>query len=40
MEALSALPQVRTVVLPRGKLALHEEFPDATAEAIDGFLQG
>jgi pimeloyl-ACP methyl ester carboxylesterase len=39
MEALSALPRVRTVVLPRGKLALHEEFPDATAEAIDTFLR-
>ena len=39
MEALSALPNVRTVVLPRGKLALHEEFPDATAEAIDRFLR-
>jgi pimeloyl-ACP methyl ester carboxylesterase len=39
MEALSELPRVRTVVLPRGKLALHEEFPDATAEAIDAFLR-
>jgi hypothetical protein len=25
---------VRTVVLPRGKLAVHEEFPDATHDAI------
>jgi len=39
MEALSVLPKVRTVVLRRGKLAFYEEFPDATAEAIDNFLQ-
>ena len=39
MEALAALPGVRTVRLPRGKLAVHEEFPDATAEAIEPFLQ-
>jgi pimeloyl-ACP methyl ester carboxylesterase len=39
MEALAALPQVRTVRLPRGKLAFYEEFPDATAEAVEGFLQ-
>jgi pimeloyl-ACP methyl ester carboxylesterase len=39
MEALGALPRIRTVVLPRGKLGFYEEFPDATAEAIEGFLQ-
>jgi pimeloyl-ACP methyl ester carboxylesterase len=39
MEALAALPGVRTVRLPRGKLAVHEEFPDATVEAIEPFLQ-
>src|SRR5207247_574169 len=39
MEALAALPKVRTVRLPRGKLAFYEEFPDATAEAVEGFLQ-
>jgi pimeloyl-ACP methyl ester carboxylesterase len=39
MEALAALPGIRSVRLPRGKLAVHEEFPDATAEAVDGFLR-
>jgi hypothetical protein len=38
MEALAALPGLRSVRLPRGKLAVHEEFPDATAEAVDAFL--
>jgi pimeloyl-ACP methyl ester carboxylesterase len=40
MEALAALPNVSSVQLPRGKLAVHEEFPDATAEAIAPFLCG
>jgi pimeloyl-ACP methyl ester carboxylesterase len=39
MEALAALPGVHSVRLPRGKLAVHEEFPDATAEAIVAFLR-
>jgi pimeloyl-ACP methyl ester carboxylesterase len=39
MEALAALPGIRSVQLPRGKLAVHEEFPDATAEAVDAFLR-
>ena len=39
MEAFAALPRVRSVILPRGKLAVHEEFPDATAEAIVAFLR-
>ncbi|RYC33331.1 alpha/beta hydrolase [Lichenibacterium minor] len=34
MEALSAVPGIATRVLPRGKLSLHEEFPDAVAAAI------
>ena len=38
MEALTALPNVRSLRLPHGKLAVHEEFPDATAEAIAPFL--
>jgi hypothetical protein len=39
MEALADVPGVRTIVLPRGKLAVHEEFPDATYDAIDAFLR-
>jgi pimeloyl-ACP methyl ester carboxylesterase len=39
MEALAALPGIRGVRLPRGKLAVHEEFPDATAEVIITFLR-
>jgi pimeloyl-ACP methyl ester carboxylesterase len=39
MEALAALPGIRSVILPRGKLSVHEEFPDATAEAIAAFLR-
>jgi pimeloyl-ACP methyl ester carboxylesterase len=38
MEALAAVPGVRTARLPRGKLAVHEEFPDATVNAIEPFL--
>ena len=38
MEALAAVPGIRIACLPRGKLALHEEFPDAVAEAIAPFL--
>jgi hypothetical protein len=30
---------VRTVALPRGKLALHEEFPNPTYDVIDPFLR-
>jgi pimeloyl-ACP methyl ester carboxylesterase len=39
MEALAALPGIRSVRLPRGKLAVHEEFPDATAEVVEEFLR-
>jgi pimeloyl-ACP methyl ester carboxylesterase len=38
MEALAAVPDVRTVRLPKGKLSVHEEFPDATMQAIGPFL--
>jgi pimeloyl-ACP methyl ester carboxylesterase len=38
MEALAVIPGVRTARLPRGKLAVHEEFPDATINAIEPFL--
>src|SRR5262249_656683 len=38
MEALAAVPGGRTARLPRGKLAVHEEFPDATINAIEPFL--
>src|SRR5262247_3930414 len=38
MEALAAVPGVRTVQLPKGKLSVHEEFPDATMQAIAPFL--
>jgi pimeloyl-ACP methyl ester carboxylesterase len=40
MEALAALPNVSSVRLPCGKLAVHEEFPDVTVEAIAPFLRG
>lgn len=38
IEALAALPGVRVERLPRGKLALQEEFPDEVAETIAPFL--
>jgi pimeloyl-ACP methyl ester carboxylesterase len=38
MEALAAVPGIRTTRLPQGKLAVHEEFPDATFNAIAPFL--
>jgi pimeloyl-ACP methyl ester carboxylesterase len=38
IEALALLPHVRSVVLPSGKLAIHEEFPDAVAEQVRSFL--
>jgi pimeloyl-ACP methyl ester carboxylesterase len=38
MEALAAVPGIRTARLPHGKLAVHEEFPDATFDAIAPFL--
>ncbi|MBL8579574.1 MAG: alpha/beta hydrolase [Mesorhizobium sp.] len=38
MEALAALPNVDSLVLPHGKLALHEEFPAEVAAAVLAFL--
>jgi pimeloyl-ACP methyl ester carboxylesterase len=38
MEALAAVPGISTARLPQGKLAVHEEFPDATFNAIAPFL--
>jgi len=38
MEALAAVGGIRTARLPQGKLAVHEEFPDATMDAIGPFL--
>jgi pimeloyl-ACP methyl ester carboxylesterase len=40
MEALAAVPGIRSVQLSEGKLSVHEEFPDATIAAIDPFLRG
>jgi pimeloyl-ACP methyl ester carboxylesterase len=39
MEALASVPHVRSVELSHGKLAVHEEFPDAVAEAVRSFLR-
>jgi pimeloyl-ACP methyl ester carboxylesterase len=39
MEALAALANVNSVRLSCGKLAVHEEFPDVTVEAIASFLR-
>ena len=39
VEALAALPSVRSIRLPRGKLSLHEEFADMTVEVITPFLR-
>jgi pimeloyl-ACP methyl ester carboxylesterase len=38
MQALAALPNVRSVELPSGKLGVHEEFPDEVAAAVRSFL--
>lgn len=38
MDALAALPQLQTVILP-GSLGMHEEYPEAVAKAILPFLQ-
>jgi pimeloyl-ACP methyl ester carboxylesterase len=40
MEALAALPNVRTALLPAGKLAIHEEFADQAAAPLRAFLHG
>ena len=38
MAELAALPNVRTALLPAGKLAVHEEFADEVADALLAFL--
>jgi pimeloyl-ACP methyl ester carboxylesterase len=38
MDALASLPNVRAVELPRGRLAIHEEFPEEVAEEVLSFL--
>lgn len=38
IEALTALPNVRIARLPRGKLSIHEEFPDDVASLVRTFL--
>jgi pimeloyl-ACP methyl ester carboxylesterase len=38
IEALAEIPGVRTERLPRGKLAIHEEFPDSVADPAMAFL--
>ena len=40
MQAIAALPNVRSLELPSGKLGVHEEFPDEVAEAVRPFLDG
>jgi len=40
MEALAALPNVRTALLPAGKLGVHEEFADPVAATLRAFLRG
>jgi len=37
IEALAEIPEVRTERLARGKLAIHEEFPDSIADAAMAF---
>jgi pimeloyl-ACP methyl ester carboxylesterase len=39
IEALTALPGISSVRLTQGKLSVHEEFADATVEAIAPFLR-
>ena len=38
MEALLGLPNVQSLELPGGKLAVHEEFPTLIAEAVQSFV--
>jgi pimeloyl-ACP methyl ester carboxylesterase len=39
MEALAALPNVRTALLPAGKLGVHEEFAEPVAATLRAFLR-
>jgi hypothetical protein len=38
MKALASIPGAQSVTLPRGKLSVHEEFPDLIFGAIEPFL--
>jgi len=38
MEALAELPNVRIERLPKGKLSIHEEFPEAVTSVVRPFL--
>ena len=38
MEALASVASIHSVMLPLGKLSVHEEFPDLVAETIEPFL--
>ena len=38
MEALASVPSVHSVMLPLGKLSVHEEFPSSVVETIEPFL--
>jgi len=40
MEALTELPNVKTVRLLQGKLSFYEEFPEEAVEAIRAFMMG
>jgi pimeloyl-ACP methyl ester carboxylesterase len=40
MESLAQLPSVRSVRLPHGRLAVHEEYPEEVAAAVLPFLRG
>jgi hypothetical protein len=35
----ATVPRIRTVMLPLGKLSVHEEFPDSVAETVEPFLR-
>ena len=38
MEALASVQSIESVMLPLGKLSVHEEFPDLVAETIEPFI--
>jgi pimeloyl-ACP methyl ester carboxylesterase len=38
IDAVVVLPRIRSVRLPRGKLSVHEEFPEAVVDVIGPFL--
>ena len=39
IEALALLPNVHVQRLPKGKLSVHEEFPEVVASAVKPFLR-